>query len=183
MKILFVSKNKDKIEEMTNLFAGSNFIIEAISPKELYEIQSTDSDLLVRDKTLKAFEILQKPLFIEHTYLKIKSINDFPGGLTSSFWSTLQAKLICKYFGRSAAEAETIISFCDAKNIFVFKGDISGKIASIPQGKSTFQWDTIFIPDKEKLTFAQMGKVKKNKISMRKKAFEKFIKFLEEKYG
>ncbi|HHF8283696.1 TPA: non-canonical purine NTP pyrophosphatase, partial [Klebsiella pneumoniae] len=42
-----------------------------------------------------------------------------------------------------------------------------------------FQWDCIFIPDGESETFAEMGD-RKNEISMRKKAFDKFKEYLLE---
>lgn len=167
---------------MKELFSKTEFQIEPITPEHLDEIQTADSEKLVRDKTLKAFANIQKPLFVEHTYLKINVINGFPGGLTSSFWETLGGKLICKYFSKSRVTAETIICFCNAKNISTFRGHIDGTISSKPQGKSEFQWDTIFIPKSFKKTFAQMTSKQKNEISMRKKAVEDFIKHLEKIY-
>lgn len=46
-------------------------------------------------------------------------------------------------------------------------------------GPRDFQWDCIFIPDGESETFAEMGD-RKNEISMRKKAFDKFKEYLLE---
>jgi XTP/dITP diphosphohydrolase len=59
-----------------------------------------------------------------------------------------------------------------------FEGEVHGKISSEPRGSRDFQWDCIFIPDGEKLTFAEMGE-KKNDISMRRRALEKFAEFLK----
>ncbi len=183
MKIFFVSKNSDKIKEMKLFFEESGHEITSISLDDLFEIQTINSDKLVKDKTMKAFALLQKPVFVEHTYLKIKEINDFPGGLTSSFWDALKADLICKYFGKSKAQAETVICYCDSKNVFNFKGTIDGVIAEAPAGESSFQWDTIFIPESEKQTFAEMGSLKKNQISMRKKAVDKLLAHLRSGNG
>ncbi|HIE1052061.1 TPA: non-canonical purine NTP pyrophosphatase, partial [Escherichia coli] len=49
----------------------------------------------------------------------------------------------------------------------------------VPKGPRDFQWDCIFIPDGESETFAEMGD-RKNEISMRKKAFDKFKEYLLE---
>lgn len=179
MTIYFVSNNPNKIEEMQKLFEGTGHTIEAFSDPNLIEIQSTNSEELIKDKTLKAFEILQKPLLVEHTYLKIKSINDFPGGLTASFWKSFGGDLSCKHFGNSDATAETIIAYCDMKRIHFFEGSIEGKISNSPKGKSLFQWDTIFIPNGQSLTFAEMGPDEKNKISMRFIAVGKLLTHLQ----
>ena len=63
--------------------------------------------------------------------------------------------------------------------MYFFEGEIKGSISSVPKGSRDFQWDCIFIPEGEIETFAEMGD-KKNTISMRKIAFDKFKIFLEE---
>jgi XTP/dITP diphosphohydrolase len=61
---------------------------------------------------------------------------------------------------------------------YLFEGIIKGEISNRPLGKNGFGYDPIFIPEKQRLTFAQLTLTEKNKISHRSRAFEKLIKFL-----
>ena len=57
-------------------------------------------------------------------------------------------------------------------------GKIEGFISSKKKGKNGFGYDPIFIPNKRKITFAQMLPKEKFKIDHRSKAFKKIKKFL-----
>ena len=59
----------------------------------------------------------------------------------------------------------------------VSKGKIKGIISSKKKGKNGFGYDPIFIPDKRKITFAQMLSKEKFKIDHRSKAYRKIKKF------
>lgn len=179
MKIRFVSKNDFKIKEVQTMLADAG--VEVVAAKySINEIQTEDVDSLVRDKLLKAFRIIGRPVFVEHTGLYIKSLNDFPGGLTQIFWDKLQADKFSELFGNGTdtkVVAKTIIGYCDALKIHLFEGAIEGTISKEPKGNRDFQWDCIFIPDGFTETFAEMGD-RKNEISMRRIAFDKFKTFL-----
>jgi len=64
----------------------------------------------------------------------------------------------------------------DGKN-FSGTGKIEGFISSKKKGKNGFGYDPIFIPDKRKITFAQMLPKEKFKIDHRSKAYRKIKKF------
>jgi XTP/dITP diphosphohydrolase len=179
MNIRFVSKNKFKVREVQSIFAGTGIEIVA-AEYSIDEIQTEDVKNLVRDKLLKAFRIIGRPVFVEHTGLYIESLNDFPGGLTQIFWDKLQADKFSQLFGKgdnTNLVAKTIIGYCDAMKIHIFEGAIKGTISDEPKGDRSFQWDCVFIPDGSTETFAEMGD-RKNEISMRKIAFEEFKAFL-----
>lgn len=180
MKLYFLTKNDFKYNEAKVLLPKS---IELIKFSEsIKEIQSENIDEIVNDKILKAFKKIYRPIFIEHTSLYLEGLNDFPGGLTQIFWDKLGADDFSKFITLTKsckAKAKTIIGFCDGKRIHTFEGAIEGSIASSPQGNKDFQWDCVFIPNGYTETFAQLGP-EKNKISMRKIAFDKFNNFLED---
>jgi XTP/dITP diphosphohydrolase len=179
MKIRFVSKNENKIKEVQSILKDVGVDIVAVN-RSIDEIQTEDVNHLVKDKLLKAFKIVGRPVFVEHTGLYIESLNGFPGGLTQIFWDKLQADKFTILFGNGTncnLIAKTIIGYCDSRNIFFFEGDIAGKITSEPRGNRDFQWDCIFMPDGENETFAEMCE-RKNELSMRKIAFDKFKDFL-----
>ena len=64
----------------------------------------------------------------------------------------------------------------DGKN-FSGTGKIEGFISSKKKGKNGFGYDPIFIPNKRKITFAQMLSKEKFKIDHRSKAYRKIKKF------
>ncbi|MEL0235096.1 MAG: RdgB/HAM1 family non-canonical purine NTP pyrophosphatase [Pelagibacteraceae bacterium] len=70
------------------------------------------------------------------------------------------------------------IAFPDGKS-FEFQGKVEGHISFPARGKKGFGYDPIFIPKGEKKTFAQIGKLKKNKISHRYDAFMKIKKYFK----
>ncbi len=70
------------------------------------------------------------------------------------------------------------IAFPDGKS-FEFQGKVEGHISFPARGKRGFGYDPIFIPKGEKKTFAQIGKLKKNKISHRYDAFAKIKKYFK----
>src|SRR6185436_7594766 len=99
---------------------------------------------LVKDKTLKAFRMVGRPLFVEHTGLYLSHLNGLPGGLTQIFWDTLQADRFAELFGTvsdTGVVAKTVIGYTDAKRFNFFSGEVKGRIASLPKGARDFQWD------------------------------------------
>jgi len=181
LEISFVTKNPHKAHEVEAILGNIGVsIIHA--PLTIHEIQTEDIKHIVRDKILKAFHQVGRPVLIEHTGLYIDSLQGFPGGLTQVFWDKLKAEKFSELFGgldNTSLTAKTVIAFCDAKKVHIFEGSIEGNIAPEPRGNRGFQWDCVFVPKGFDETFAEMGK-KKNEISMRKLAFAQFREFLVE---
>jgi len=179
MEIRFVSRNQFKIEETKEIMLGSGIDIIPFNRK-IEELQTLDVQSLVKDKLMKAFSLIGRPLFVEHTGLYIKYLNEFPAGLTQIFWDSLEADKFAELIGNlpdTTVLAKTTIGYCDGKQIYYFEGEVSGNIVNTPRGSRNFQWDCVFLPSGGRQTFAEMGTAK-NDISMRKQALEKFKKFL-----
>ncbi len=179
-EIRFVSSNPHKIAEAEQILGAQNIKVVA-SEIKIEEIQTNDTASLVHDKVLKAFSKIGRPLFVEHTGLYLEHLNGLPGGLTQIFWDSLQADKFAELFGKLAPNhnviARTTIAYCDGQKIYDFHGEIEGEIVPDPRGKRDFQWDCVFQPKGEKLTFAEMGD-KKNEISMRRIALDNFAAHL-----
>lgn len=179
MDIRLCSKNDHKIKEAQDILFDSDVKIIPFK-KEIHEIQTLDVKL-VRDKALKAFQEIGKPLIVEHTGLYIDFLNDFPGGLTQIFWDSLEADKFCELLGSNPPKyltAKTVIGYCNGRTIEFFEGEARGTISEIPKGNRDFQWDCVFIPEGESQTYSEMGN-KKNEISMRKLAYENFKQFIK----
>lgn len=175
----FVSSNEHKIAETEQIFADSGITIHPYNIK-IEELQTLDVNKLIKDKLLKAFSIIGRPLFVEHTGLYIPALNNFPGGLTQIFWDSLQADLFAKIIGNlesPKAKAITTIAYCNGKKIYICQGEVEGIISKEPRGSKDFQWDCVFIPKGKEETFSELGD-EKNNISMRRIAIDKLKNYL-----
>ncbi|MFW6027904.1 MAG: non-canonical purine NTP pyrophosphatase [bacterium] len=181
--IRFVSRNTFKLREAAEILKIAN--VEVI-PLEITieELQTQDTERLVKHKTMRAFQEVGRPLFVEHTGLYLDYLKGLPGGLTQIFWDTLEADNFAQLFGQNADPtviARTVIGYTDARRFFQFQGEVRGRIAAEPVGDREFQWDCVFVPEGSSKTFAEMGEAK-HEISMRRKALDAFAAFLKERW-
>jgi XTP/dITP diphosphohydrolase len=177
--IRFVSSNVYKIREVEAILGPSGVRVVA-APIKIEELQTEDVKRLVRDKVLKAFARIGRPLFVEHTGLQLPGLNGLPGGLTQIFWDRLQADsfaALVKSLRSQIVVAKTVIGYCDSCSIRYFEGELAGTVPETPAGNRDFQWDCVFVPDGYTQTFGEMGD-KKNQISMRRKALDAFAAYL-----
>ncbi len=182
LEIRFLSGNKFKIGEASLILESVGVSVVPVEAK-VEELQTEDTSRLVKDKALKAFEKIGRPLFVEHTGLYIDYMNGLPGGLTQIFWDTLQADKFTQLFGKDGENtlvAKTVIGFVDGKRFHLFEGSVKGHVPPEPIGNRDFQWDCVFVPEGESKTFAELGE-RKNEISMRKKALDQFASFLKKR--
>ena len=179
MHIFFVSKNFFKHEEARQILAPFGIVVEP-NHTEIHELQTVDTDALVRDKAVRAFQKIGRPLFVEHTGLYLDMLGGFPGGLTQIFWDTLKKERFAALFASDEHKvtARTTIGFVDGSRVHLFHGEIAGRIVSPPRVDHNFQWDCVFVPDGQTQSFSEMGD-KKNDISMRRRALEALGSHLE----
>ena len=180
LELRFLTKNDFKFDEFQKLFEDTKYTIVR-SEVKIDEIQTEDMEALVSDKVIKAFGEIRRPVFVDHTGLRLELLGGFPGGLTEIFWEKLKNERLAQLIGNSeqpAVTAVTFIGYCDGQSIRTFHGEVKGRIAAAPRGPEGFQWDPIFIPDGRSETFAEMGDGK-NEISMRRLAINQFIEYLD----
>jgi XTP/dITP diphosphohydrolase len=181
MDLRFITSNQYKVEEARKILAGAGVRVIHV-PLKIEELQTINTSRLIEHKALEAFQRIGRPLFVEHTVLRLSKLNDFPGGLTQIFWDTLEADLFSELFKRTAVVAETIIGFVDGRKLHIFRGEIRGMVADSPRGPRGFQWDCVFTPEGHDQTFAELGEAK-NQISMRRKALDGLARFLDSPRG
>jgi XTP/dITP diphosphohydrolase len=179
-----MSGNSHKITEVQRILAPIGVDIVPVS-KKIEELQTEDVDRLVRDKLIKAFEAIGRPLFVEHTGLYLNGLNGLPAGLTQIFWDKLKANRFADLvagLGDAAVTAKTVLGYCDGREIRLFEGAIEGTVPRVPAGPEDFQWDCVFVPNGYTETFAEMGAAKDD-ISMRRKALDQFAAYLNSVRG
>ncbi len=179
-KILyFITGNKNKYREVKDCLKD---VIEVKQLDiDLPEIQEIDAKKIIEEKAKYAFKHLNGNFIVEDTSLYLKALNGLPGPLIKWFLLTVGIRGLYKMaetFQNYEAEARTIIGYgVSPGKILFFEGRVKGKIVS-PRGPETFGWDPIFMPTGYNRTFAEMGSVEKNKISMRRLAIERLREFL-----
>lgn len=84
-------------------------------------------------------------------------------------------------FDNRSAYAVCTFAYCagPGQEVHVFEGKTRGIIVAARGPDGSFGWDPIFQPEGSGLTYAEMEKSEKNKISHRFRALEKVKTFLE----
>lgn len=193
MKILIATNNQNKINEIKSKLVDTE--IEIFSPLELGIIDLKvieDADTLEGNALLKAKAFYNKsgmPSISDDTGLFVETLNGQPG-VYSARYAGDQANSIdncnkllnnLKDIENRNAYFETVICYYDGNNTNYLSGKCKGKITKEYKGNNGFGYDPIFIPDGYELTFAELSKDVKNKISHRGLAVDNFIKFIKNK--
>lgn len=179
-----MSSNEHKIAEVRRILDPEGVQIIAVSQK-IQELQTEDVHSLVKDKLIKAFGSIGRPLFVEHTGLYLSGLNGLPAGLTQIFWDQLRADRFASLvagLGDAKVTAKTVLGYCDGHKMHLFEGAIEGRVPIKPAGPIDFQWDCVFMPNGWNQTFAEMGPAKDD-ISMRRIALDKFAAHLKTQKG
>ncbi|XP_068621462.1 inosine triphosphate pyrophosphatase [Battus philenor] len=176
--LTFVTGNVKKLEEVRAIL-GKNFPFEVTSYKlDLPELQGEIDEVSIK-KCQEAARRLNKPVVVEDTCLCFNALKGLPGPYIKWFLEKLEPEGLPKLLDGwedKSAEAICTFAYCpssgDNQEILLFQGKTSGKIVS-PRGTRDFGWDCVFQPDGYNLTYAEMSKEEKNKISHRYKALDK----------
>ena len=130
------------------------------------------------------------PAIADDTGLEVEFLNGAPGvysaryaGNNVSYQDNVR-KLLSDLKGVEQkfrnAKFRTYISFCSSENEFWVDGSIEGEITEKPLGENGFGYDSVFLVKETGLTFGQMDKKDKDKISHRGLALKKMISLLEQ---
>jgi XTP/dITP diphosphohydrolase len=184
MKLHLVSGNKGKIKELLQL-AHMYGIDLAPFPQEATE-KSRWVEKIVKSakQTYKLCPYFdKKPLIVEDSGLFIKSLNMFPGTLSSYVYRTIGIAGILKLMeGISNREAyfKSVIALVipEEGEVKLFSGEVSGEISREPRGSGGFGFDPIFVPRGWDKTFAEMSIDEKNSVSHRATAFRSLAQWL-----
>ena len=188
--LLFFSSNQNKIIEIKKIFKIRNKKILSLNDLPKIKMPKETGREFVNNakiKSLYGFKKFNIPCFADDSGICISALNNKPGIHSKRFFEKFQNKkelfkyIIKKVYISKNASAyfTTIICFTlKIGHYVIFEGKISGNIAEIPRGRNGFGYDPLFIPIGHKKTLAEMSNNKKNTISHRSLAINKFINFL-----
>jgi non-canonical purine NTP pyrophosphatase (RdgB/HAM1 family) len=150
----------------------------------LSDIQHVDAGEVALQKAQQAYDILKKPVFVDHSAIAIRAWGGLPGGLTTAFIRPVGLNNICKMlqpFEDKYAESISVIAFSDGYLVRKFVGIVPGEIPEKPRGNG-YSWNNIFIPAGFNKTLGEMTDDEILSISSRRRAVIDFMRFLQSNY-
>lgn len=179
MKLIFATSNEGKLREAKEIL---DVEVEGTT-LEIDEVQSLDNVVVATKKAKLYFDEVKKPLFVDDNGLFFEALNGLPGPYIGDFLKAIDVAgllNLIKDNSNRKAKAVVVIAYIDEfKKVHTFEGVVNGIISNEPRGTNGFGWDSIFIPEGTKKTFAEMTSEEKNDISMRKLALHKFREWLD----
>lgn len=106
-------------------------------PLEIDEIQGEDSQLVLKDKALKAYKLLGQPVVVSDDWWDIPALGGFPGAYMKSVnhWFTPDdfiALMSDKTERKIVLHAH--IAYADGADVHIFSNDLPGVIVDKPRG-------------------------------------------------
>ena len=177
--VLFLTSNRHKFAEAQTILKPFN--IKLIQkPAKGIEIQSDSVEEVARVCAKDAYGRFCVPLLVEDSGLFIGALNGFPGAYSAAIYNQVGCEGILRLLAqerRRFARFVCALAYADSRGVRVFKGIVSGKIASKIHKGAGFGYDPIFIPKGHTKPFSAAPETKA-KLSHRAKAFEAFGRFI-----
>ncbi len=178
-EIHFYTSNINKFNEASAILKqfGVNVVREFM---DIPEIQGTPQEVIQAKLDYITIKNPLQKCFVEDVSLTFEELNDgLPGPYIKDFIKILDLDGIYNLIKSNYnATAMTSIGFRDSNGKCTIMSDSVKGIIVEPVGKNGFGWDKIFKPNCSFLTFAQMNKDEKERISDRAKVYRRFGKFL-----
>ena len=185
--INFVSGNKNKLRELTDIF-NENFKDIEIKQLDidLPELQGLPEDI-VKGKLKLALEKAKKlegPVLVEDTSLCFNGYGGLPGAYIKYFLKAIKNeglyKMACAFKDHTAyAQSIYGLQKNSKSEPHLFIGKTDGEIVP-PRGDNNFGCDPCFQPKGYKQTYAEMAEEQKNKISHRGRSTVAMIDWIKE---
>ncbi len=198
MKIILATGNRHKVEEIKEIIKiyldgelYSKLEISSVSDfpgiPEVEEDGNTYEENALK-KAREVYKFTGLPAIADDSGIEVDFLNGEPGifsaryagkGATDEQNNAKLLKLLENVpIEKRTARFRCVIAYVDGKIEKTFEGIVGGKVIFQPRGSGGFGYDPLFVPDGFNLTYAEMPKELKNRISHRAKAVRKFVEFL-----
>lgn len=189
MDLIVATQNENKVLEFKKML-GDKFLIKSLNDLNFKDEIPENENTIRKNAVYKSnfiYKIFNCNVFSDDTGLEIEALNNEPGVKSARYSgenrnTKKNIELVLKKMEgliKRKARFRTVISLIYFGKEYYFEGIVNGNITEIPIGDNGFGYDSIFIPDGYKKTFAQLSMNKKNKISHRALAINKLIDFLK----
>ncbi len=189
--LLVATHNKGKLEEMEHLLEPFGVKVVGAAAMDLPEPEETE-DTFVGNARIKAHAAAQAtglPALSDDSGITIDALNGAPGVYTADWAETGNGRDFFMAMTRAHTELEAknaphprlaqfrstlVLAWPDGHDE-VFEGIAPGHLTWPIRGKDGFGYDPMFIPEGHSVTFAEMDRWEKNKISHRGRAVQNFV--------
>src|SRR5262249_38196873 len=137
--------------------------------------QALDPSDVVAAKARSAYKLLERPVLVEDSGLCIHAWGGFPGALVKWLEKSAGIAGLAKMLDAVPDPSATPVfrpAHCGGAEVLTTRGEVAGSIAPTPRGTGGFGWDSIFIPEGEHRTFAEMAPADKDRVSHRRRAWD-----------
>jgi len=189
--LLIATHNKGKLEEMAHLLEPFGVSVVGAGDMDLPEPEETE-DTFVGNARIKAHAAAKAtglPALSDDSGITIDALDGAPGVYTADWAETPNGRDFVMAMTRAHEELEAkaaphprtaqfrctlVLAWPDGHDE-VFEGVAPGHLVWPMRGEAGFGYDPMFIPDGYDVTYAEMDRWEKNKISHRARAVEKFV--------
>ena len=187
--LLVATHNAGKLEEIADLLSDLEIAVIGAAEKNLPEPEETGSTFVenARIKAHAAARATGLPALADDSGIEIDALDGAPGVYTADWAETPNGRDFVKAMTRShdelvAREAPkpwtarfccTFVLAWPDRHDEVFAGKVDGQITWPMRGDQGHGYDPIFMPDGHDITFGEMDRWKKNRMSHRGDAFRK----------
>ena len=179
MNITIVTGNAGKLAEWQRLMpAEFGLVAQDI---DLDEIQTLDMDALIRDKALRAFEVVGTPIIVEDIAAGLDSLGGLPGPFIKFFEKTLGNDALFQ-LAKDSEEPATVrcaAAYYDGQKFIIVHSAVQGTVVPA-RGTNGFGFDACFVPAGQAKTYGEMTSAEKDAVSHRAKAVKLLVNKLQE---
>jgi len=191
-KLLVATHNKGKLEEIIRLLEPYGIEITSNAELGLPEPEETENNFVgnARIKAHAAAKASGLPALADDSGIEVDALGGAPGVYTADWsetpegrdfpmamtkvWEKLEA--LNAPAPRTARFCSTLVLAWPDGHDEVFEGKIDGQCVWPMRGEEGHGYDPMFMPDGYDITFGEMDRWEKNKISHRADAFNKLVK-------
>ena len=191
-KLLVATHNKGKLEEIIRLLEPYGVEITSNAELGLPEPEETEDNFVgnARIKAHAAAKASGLPALADDSGIEVDALGGAPGVYTADWsetpegrnfpmamtkvWEKLEA--LNAPAPRTARFCSTLVLAWPDGHDEVFEGKIDGQCVWPMRGEEGHGYDPMFMPDGYDMTFGEMDRWEKNKISPRADAFNKLVK-------
>ena len=193
--LLVATHNAGKLEEISALLAPYGIDVKSAAEFNLPEPDETETTFVgnARIKAHAAAKATGLPALADDSGIEIDALDKAPGvytadwaetpngrdfvmAMTNSYEKIVASKVATPWTARFCC---TLVLAWPNGDDLVFEGKMEGQIVWPKRGEQGHGYDPIFQPKGYDITFGEMDRWEKNKISHRANAFNKLVKIFE----
>lgn len=190
-RLLVATHNAGKLEEIADLLGPFRVEVVGAAQMNLHEPVETEDNFIgnARIKAHAAAQATGLPALADDSGIAIDALNGAPGVYTADWAETPNGRDFVLAMTRADNELEAanaphprtaqfcctlVLAWPDGHDE-VFEGVMKGQVVWPMRGNQGHGYDPIFQPDGYQITFGEMDRWEKNRISHRADAFKKLV--------